>query len=80
MKTDNLSSIMSRITGKTPPFWKKVRNYCLIAVAIAMAVKGAPQAGIDLPDVIQQIADYVLYICGTLTVAAQTTVDTPEDK
>ncbi len=71
MSNDNLSSIGNRMTGNTPPFWKKIRNIALVVTAVAGAVLAGAETGVELPDLVIQIAKYAIWATGLLTVAAQ---------
>lgn len=73
--TDKLLSVFSRFRGSTPPFWKKVRLYCIIAGTMAGAIIGANEGGLHFPEFLVNASQYILLICGTIGITAQTTTD-----
>ena len=63
-------SIKDRVKAPTPPFYRKLRNFGIAAVAIATSVLTAPVAA---PVIIAKIAGY-LAVAGTVTSAICQTV------
>lgn len=71
-------SIKERVKAPTPPFFKKLRNVGLAALAISTSVLAAP---VSLPAVLIKIAGY-LAVAGTVTSTVCQTVtgkDEPSD-
>ena len=68
-------SIKDRMKAPTPPFYKKLRNIGLAAIAISTSVLTAPVA---LPAILAKIAGY-LAVAGTVTSAVCQTVTGKDD-
>ena len=69
-------SIKDRVKAPTPPFYRKLRNFGLIAVAVSTSVLTAPVAA---PAIIAKIAGYLM-VAGTVTSAISQTVTGKEDR
>lgn len=69
-------NLVKRVTSKTPPFFKKVRNLGLILAAVSGAILAAPVA---LPSAIVAAAGYVALAGGVMSAVSQTTVVNEQD-
>ena len=65
--------LFDRITSPTPDFFNKLKKISLVLTAIAVGLIAANKTGlVELPDVISQIAVYVIVISGAVFGTAQT--------
>jgi hypothetical protein len=73
-------TIKQRIKAPTPPYWKKVMRIGASIAGSGLAIIAAvniPEVKvlIDVPDVVEKIAGYMIAIGGVLSGIAKTAVD-----
>ncbi|MFD2201822.1 hypothetical protein [Shivajiella indica] len=69
MKT--IEEIKYRLTGPTPPFFKKLRNIGLVITGVGAAILSAP---VSLPMILIQGAGYLLTAGTVITAISQVTL------
>lgn len=74
--TISISNIKRRLNSPTPPFWKKIRNISMAALAVATTTVALSAAGtIVVPVAILAGAKYIIAISASLGIGSQMTED-----
>ena len=73
METNKSLSIVERVQGPTPPFFKKLRNAGLLLTAISGALLATP---IGVPALLAKVAGYLAVAGAVVTAVSQATVET----
>lgn len=69
-------SLLERLQAPTPSLFKTIRNVALIAAALATALIQIKAQGIELPTVVDFVANKIVVVSGAVaTLIAQLTVD-----
>lgn len=71
LNNDKLKSYFKRCGEDTPPFFKKLRNIGLIVAAAGAAVSASP---IPLPEIVSNIAGYLVLGGTVATAISQATI------
>jgi len=69
-----MNQLFSRISGPTPPWWRKVRNTAAIVASVSVAVIAAP---IALPAAVVSALTTISIIAASVAGTAQCTIEPP---
>jgi hypothetical protein len=68
---ENIKNFVKAFFGPTPKGWTKLRNWAIGVVSLALTVLGLQKFGVSVPDIVLNVASYIVAVGTVLGFTAQ---------